>query len=415
MTHPIRRPSGLLVPPEPRMHRPEYCELLGFDAVGAAGAGVGGSAWKGYTGTADGPAQLVMGGAYSYVQGSEINGCANVIMLSDSYGIAVCADAAFGVTGDNVSGLRFVGFSVSGTTITAGTSVAASANYYYANRYSGCLAAIDETRALFVYGSHGASSTLDSMGRVLTLNPATLAVTVGPEYPNYGAWCPYGVTKLQANKYIYSVRQTPILVTVSGTSLTFDGLIGGDLYLPYGYIASRTGTCRIDDTHFSAPVRTGASTAQVNVIAYDGTNSGSVVNTVLLNTDNSGVFGISNLDGTLGYNYWNGTNYDIKRINFIGASPSVSATLAGGSGTSGAGSDALLANKSTITLSNTGNTVQVIIQNFENNAYTRIGPVNVHTASALRTYMVAPFQSGQKAVLVLQDGSNIYLKVLTAA
>lgn len=415
MTHLVRRPSGLLVPPEPRMHRPEYCELLGFDAVGAAGAGVGGSAWKGYTGTADGPAQLVMGGAYSYVQGSEINGCANVIMLSDSYGIAVCADGSSSVTNENVSALRFVGFSVSGTTITVGTPVSAGANYYYPNRYAGCLAAVDGTRALFVYGSHGASPTLDSMGRVLTLDLSTLAVTVGPEYPNYGAWSPYGVTKLQANKYIYSVRQSPILVTVSGTSLTFDTLIGGDPYSPYGYQVSRTGTCRIDDTHFSAQVKTDNSTAQVNVIQYNGGGSGSVIGTVSLNTSNSGVFGISNLDGTLGYNYWNGTNYDIKRIDFTGASPSISTTLVGGAGTSGAGSDALLDNKSTIGLNKAGNTVQVNIWNFENNAYTRIGPVNVHNASALRTCMVAPFQSGQKAVVVFQDGSNVYLKVLNAA
>ncbi|SMH62524.1 hypothetical protein [Azospirillum agricola] len=111
-----RRPSGLLVPPELRLHRPQHCDLLGGNMM------MGGnmrSPWASYTGAQDGAATALPWPLATSMNGSA-RGAYGVVLLTATKGVVIWPEAP--TNGLNCyTVMSFCVFTVSGSTISWGS------------------------------------------------------------------------------------------------------------------------------------------------------------------------------------------------------------------------------------------------------------------------------------------------------
>lgn len=408
----IQRRSGLLVPAEPRGHMPQHCELMGFEAVGVAGSGSSDSPWKTWTGSLDGTATSAITSAWTNMVGGDTPTCVvGMGMLDDTYGVVMCADSSTSLVGDNLGTLRIAAFSISGTTVTVGSTSTFSANFYYGNGGIFDLVPVDSSRIFFGYCSHGAVPPSVN-GRVINVNTSTLAVTVGTEYNQSTGWSMAGgAVKLSTNKLVFKSRSSPILVMLSGDVVTYDTLLSGDPYYPYGYDVDEIG--RIDDTHVWLGMRPDGNNKNRMTIVISGTTGGIANSDLFVNSYY--LIPLDNTNGTHILNAWNGTNYNLSKVTYDASYNRTLTALTGGSGVSGVGGKTA-DKKSLLDAFVSSSSLQVNVHNFDNDTYTKVGPTMVYTYS--NTYKgcaIAPCPTTGKAVVAIQNGSTVYLKVLRAA
>ncbi len=224
-------------------------------------------------------------------------------MLTDGIGLVACLSGS--LSGEYLNVLNLCAFSVNGTNISIGPPTSVSGEFWFVNGYCGAMCSIDSSRMLLVTAASGISG----QGRIITVNPGTLAVSVGVPSGQVGG-APYSLFQQSANRFVGTTRN-PVIWDVSGNTVSGSYLFPADPWYPYGMSSNEGASGRIDDTHFWSMNVFGPDQWSIDVVSIAG-SSGAVVQR--LNRGGNSTFGI--LDATNAvYANWDGAKYNVSPLS----------------------------------------------------------------------------------------------------